>query len=796
MPRRILWSLAAILLTLAVYGVVTSGLLRQPIWSEAGLHRLLWFTAGYWVLAITTGRFFPSLATLAAIAYAAVSVGPLPVAAVVLLLAAAYGVGSRVIPDHGVQTLALGVAMYALITGLLARFAINTPLLYLLLAAAGVAIGARNILGAARSLPLRSGSRWLTFALYPAWIHLLGALFPETSSDGLAMHLTVPAWIAAHREWHFDPEYFSWALMPMSGDWAHTAAYMLGGEAAARLLNLSLLLTLAALIYTLAGRVVSYSFAAIAAVLFLSTPVAYLVTGSLFIENFWTLMVCATFATVVSFRETGDRRTLVAAGLLAGAAMSGKLLAVPLIGLIAVCASIEVARNRRTALRSALAALVLALVLGLPPYLEAWTKTGNPVFPSFNSLFRSPLFAADLASTDPRYPPALGWRWLWDATFHSARFLEGHNGSLGFHYWLLLPLTLAGLRRRVPWLVLCSLAISMIWIVFVASTMSYLRYLYPALALLCVAFAWIIEELSPKHGRPAMLGLLIVIALINTYFLAASSWYTRDFALPVLDSAARSSYVAEAAPIRRLVEHWNQTARGQPVAFFDEDQPAVLVGRAFTASWRTWPFRHALDEAETPGDVLIQLRERGVRHMAGPSAKAWFAAQHAASQGLLQVCGQATLESGNAAAFTLRSECLTVEPEEIDRRYFEDAPVAPRGEHDDVSTYARYHGRWLHDRQFAEAEGHTLTYTASSGDWTQIRFNGRRIRIGYTAAFNRGTAEVILDGVALASLRQHSAETRWRSEATFDAAADGIHTVRLRHAGAGQYIDIDRFVVD
>jgi hypothetical protein len=182
--------------------------------------------------------------------------------------------------------------------------------------------------------------------------------------------------------------------------------------------------------------------------------------------------------------------------------------------------------------------------------------------------------------------------------------------------------------------------------------------------------------------------------------------------------------------------------------------------------------------------------------MAGPSVRARFAAQHPASQGLLRVCGDVTLESGNTAAYVLRPDCHSASREEIDRRYFLDAPYAPRGEHDDSSTYARYHGLWLHDRQFAEARGHTLVYTKSAGDWVQIRFEGRRIRIGFTAAFNRGTAEATLDGRSAGALRQQSSETRWRAEAVFEASGEGRHTLRLRHAGSGEYIDFDRFVVE
>ena len=64
---------------------------------------------------------------------------------------------------------------------------------------------------------------------------------PEVSTDGLAMHLAIAADIANHHAFTFDFRQFIWALMPMGADYCYALAYMLGGENAARLLNLVML---------------------------------------------------------------------------------------------------------------------------------------------------------------------------------------------------------------------------------------------------------------------------------------------------------------------------------------------------------------------------------------------------------------------------------------------------------------------------------------------------------------------------------------------------------------------------
>jgi hypothetical protein len=192
---------------------------------------------------------------------------------------------------------------------------------------------------------------------------------------------------------------------------------------------------------------------------------------------------------------------------------------------------------------------------------------------------------------------------------------------------------------------------------------------------------------------------------------------------------------------------------------------------------------------------LQLLGRRGITRAIGPSPTAWFAAPHAAAQGLLRMCGQVEQISGSFALWALTSDCPGVQ----DAKYFSDAPAAPPGDYDDTSYYARYYGHWIHDRQFADAAGHTLTYSAGPGDYVELRFTGRRVRVVYTAAANRAAGAVTLDGNQAAPLDQHSAETRWQAAAVYEAGNSGTHVLRIQHNGGTAretYLDIDRFIVE
>src|SRR5260370_17081651 len=107
-------------------------------------------------------------------------------------------------------------------------------------------------------------------------MHWLVALKPEVSCDGLAMHLAIASIIARDARWAFDFHEHTWALMPMGGDFAFTAVYLPGGEAAARLLNFAMLGAITVMIYQTARRWLSPAPALLSSALFPSPPLLHL----------------------------------------------------------------------------------------------------------------------------------------------------------------------------------------------------------------------------------------------------------------------------------------------------------------------------------------------------------------------------------------------------------------------------------------------------------------------------------------------------------------------------------------
>src|SRR5579863_9682266 len=113
--------------------------------------------------------------------------------------------------------------------------------------------------------------------------------------------------------------------MPMAADFTNSIVYLIGGEAAASLLNFALLVMIVALIYRAVRQWLPREGALLIAALFASTPLVNLLTGSLFIENFVAVMILAMALELWRFHETGETRDLWLAAALGGTDASAKL---------------------------------------------------------------------------------------------------------------------------------------------------------------------------------------------------------------------------------------------------------------------------------------------------------------------------------------------------------------------------------------------------------------------------------------------------------------------------------------
>jgi hypothetical protein len=771
--KRLPWVLLAILAAAFLYGFFAGRLYAQQMWMWGGGGRFLWFAGAYWAAAGVclwfARRWFLWAAAAFAVLYSAWFAGWAAPAAALYLLASCYCLG-RWLASDWIRATLLGAGTWMALIWTALHFPVNRPWIYAAALAVPIAVQAPRLLPV--RFPAHAAHPACSLLAFVLAAHWLVALMPEISSDGLSMHLALPMAVARDGRWAFDFQHSAWALMPAGADSLYTGAYLLGGETAARLLNFAFLLLTAAGVKRAAQRWVSPGPAWLAAALFASTPLVQLVTGSLFVENVWAAFVLGSALALLDYQDHGRARDLAIAAALAGAALAVKLIAGAFALPLLAMAAFEAARRKHA--RFALAAALLFAALAAPPYLYAWARSGNPVYPFLNAVFRSPHYDASENFRDTRYAGLrLSWTTPYDLTFHSERYIEGQGGAAGFQYWLLL-LPAAVLARRRDQTALLGIAAAGALIVLALAPN--LRYLYAALPLASVALAWLV----PRAPR-GMAAACVALVALNLWFLPSSGWYNNGFAH--FRPAENRAYVEQFAPVRVLIGELNRMAPGQPAAFFSTDAVAGLRGRAYNDTWHSEAYWERVRNAPDPAAIAAYLRELNIAYVVAPvSREAGFEVVRAFLERWLDPTGTA---AGGFAIFRLRTEPV---PIPRDTRPFEP------GRYDDSEPRIQYSGAWLHDTQFAEPWNRTLTYSDTPGDTARFTFRGSSIAYVHTKAANRGTAEIRIDG-RLHRVNLHSPRTRWQASTVFGGLGQGEHTFELR-VGRGGYADLDAFIVD
>jgi hypothetical protein len=301
--------------------------------------------------------------------------------------------------------------------------------------------------------------------------------------------------------------------------------------------------------------------------------------------------------------------------------MQAKLIGLVWIAPLVLCVGYVVLRKAgglRAVDRRALVLMLLATALAAWPYANAWFRTGNPVFPFMNALFRSPYFDVAESFTNPLYVVSLRPESIYDLFVSSGRFIEGLDGAAGFHWLLLLPLIVFGFvgRRPAAWWFCLSLAVLFFVVVF--SQQAYLRYLLPFFFLITVLGGWALGDFSPTRTR--RMALLLVgglLCLLNLQFRVAGGLINGTLCLPCsIESHARAEYVATYLPDRTVAAYLNDALPDARVGFFAVNGPGAsgYVGYSRAANWHDVDVYTALRSAGSAEDVLALARRFRLTH--------------------------------------------------------------------------------------------------------------------------------------------------------------------------------------
>jgi hypothetical protein len=462
---------------------------------------------------------------------------------------------------------------------------------------------------------------WIALLLTVLVLHLFIVAKPEVGYDANAIHLQFARLFAEYHRWRFDVTRYAWAVMPLGADYAFGAAYMLGGESATRLLNFCFGGLSGLIAYQLICRYARREIALLSVCLFASTPLAFLENGTLHVENLWIAFLLGTLLLTFDYLTRRSATTLAAFAMLCAGAMQTKLIGLIWVAPLVLYLGYLVSRQGagvRAVNRRALLLILAATLLAAWPYANAWMRTGNPVFPFVNDLFRSPYFDSASSFTNPLYVvPLRPWS-IYELFFSSGRFIEGRDGAVGFHWLLLLPVILLAFLRRRPLAYWLCLALAALFFVAVFPQQAYLRYLLPVLLLITVLGGWALSDLPwTRSTRIALLVVGGLLCLLNLQFMYAGDWTNEKLCLGCsLDSQARADYVDAFLPDRAVAAYLNDTLPQARIGFFTVNSPGAsgYIGYSRAANWHDVEVFRALEGANSAEDVLAIARRYRLTH--------------------------------------------------------------------------------------------------------------------------------------------------------------------------------------
>lgn len=525
----------------------------------------------------------------------------------------------------GLITFLTGAGAYGTAAGLLAHFPINYPGLYGAALAIPIIFGWRSIDNSVSSykkyLYQPTEFRWLDIAIaLIALVHFSIALMPELGHDALAMHLAIPSHLLHRHEWAFDVDSYVWAVMPMMGDWIYSFAYMLGGETAARIINVGFIYILSLLLRDLVLWAGGNEWGARWAILiFLVTPLTYTETSSLHIESVWASFIVAGSFLILKMLSTGtgQKSYLLLTAICLGSALASKAVTftvLPVLLLLLLFRYHVWCRAQFTL--TIFLSLMIFFAIGAYPYITAWAITGNPVFPFFNEYFQAPQYPAVNFSAPAIFEKGVSWDTIYRITFDSGKYLESKPGAGGFQWLLLLLPSAVLLITTMNRKGLVLIFVGVLAIVFTFHQTAYLRYILPSYVILGAVIGVAVSViLSGKNIllRRSVIIISMATVLLNAMFIKSGTYYGDIVPQALMSDAGRIEYLQRRLPIRNAVDLVNKlNINKSPVAAFSPPLTAGLYSDVLYPSWYNHKFRSLIQGADDANAIADALLNKGV----------------------------------------------------------------------------------------------------------------------------------------------------------------------------------------
>jgi hypothetical protein len=514
--------------------------------------------------------------------------GVVPALAVAAMTAGSMALGSFVAArDRPGIALLAGFAMLAGGVGWLLPLPVHWPWVYLPVFVLLVAMRRDDLRAYASAIhegwreavdASPRAAAWSTLALGLA---AAASWLPTMQFDDLAYHLGLPWQLMLHGRYALDPTHQVWALAPWAGDVLQAIAQLVARAEARGPMNLVWLMAASAALWRLglqSGLTPTMRWAAVA--LFASLPTLAALLGGMQTELPATAVTLGL--AVLVFAPAAGRRELFA-----GALLLGLLCALKPMHVLAAVGLILVAGWRwRSALLHVPAwltlawAALLAIGIGASSYAYSTCVSGNPVLPLFNAVFQSPYFTSRNFD-DARWHGGFDADLPWDLTFHTAGYVEGWNGGIGFVLIALAGAWLAALSLRQTRTLALAAAIALL---VPLAVLQYARYAFVGIVLLLPAMLAALQHFLASRQAVAVVATLAV-ANLAYQTNAEGMLHTGAIKRAILALGRDAPLLERYTPERIFAAHIRSNSPDAIVLDLSGAAYAEFAGRGRTAAW-------------------------------------------------------------------------------------------------------------------------------------------------------------------------------------------------------------------
>jgi len=440
-------------------------------------------------------------------------------------IAACFGAGFAFFPKLPLARsirFALGAALLSTAVFLLLLAGAGGRLPFAVLGAGAIAAGAflKGRISKRESTPWPLAAKAGAALLLGAYgaSYLVHAMAPETAPDAITYHLGLVA--EALRLSRFPNRTGFFEMLPRGAGMLFAHAFAFGAHSAAKLVHFAFLVLTFPLLLRVGGKLgLHWSVPAAAALVYVLTPVVAVSSTSAYNDAALVFCVLAVFYLLLCWREAGDWRLLVCAGLIAGFCYAIKPTGavVPAAGLVWIAIA---ARSWRSTLVFTAAAVLMCA----PWALRSAVLTGNPIAPLGNRLFPNPHFHITtedrLSATLREYGGVTAAAIPLEITIRGSK-LQGLLGPI----YLLAPIGLLAMRRKNGLnLAAAALVTAAPWLLNIGT-----RFLMPALP-----FLLLLLFMALPHR--ALVSVVLAHALLSwpaavSSYADPAAWTLRGFPL-------------------------------------------------------------------------------------------------------------------------------------------------------------------------------------------------------------------------------------------------------------------------